>query len=482
MILAAPLAVLVGALGAAGGRPALAIAGALVLVIFAGALTTVLAPCFAIWLAVTGVAYPFLRYPFHSVHTLITFDRAVVPALAIGALFMQTRTPSRDSSRVARALMVLVALVGLRAVTSPGVDERAASLDRRGARLPSLVFLVARQVGGTAAGQRRIVTALVFAGTTIAVVGLAEHFGGFNLASYSGGVPRYDQAIGLVRIAGPYAEPEVYALALLCCFGATLYWTIAKLSRFWMAGWIAAGLEVAALGLTFFRTAWIAAAIVFVGALAVRRGQVGRRLMVGGILVACLYGLFVELQQNSSTFAVRVGNTSNVYARLATYEEGWQIFSSHPLVGVGLDRYTPTALARSTVTVHGFPAVPAPHDSFLEILTEQGLVGFLAVVIVIWSLTRLLRAFRRKAISRLDGLLWVTGLFVAIAYTLMSVSLAMFVYGPSNSFFMVIIGIVAGRLDTLDEEDDSPVPAQQWAAGRLREHRTHSVPKVLSRR
>lgn len=77
-----------------------------------------------------------------------------------------------------------------------------------------------------------------------------------------------------------------------------------------------------------------------------------------------------------STFAQRAGNAGNIETRIASYEAAWHIFTDHVFLGVGFGRYFETAIQqRYLATFHGAVSVPFPHNSFLSVLAETGVLG-----------------------------------------------------------------------------------------------------------
>ena len=91
--------------------------------------------------------------------------------------------------------------------------------------LPLVLFCITRRmVALRSEWVERIALSLMVAGGALAAIGIAEHLFGFELASLSGSTARFDQSIGVVRISGPYAAPEVFGLSLVLCLAATCLW------------------------------------------------------------------------------------------------------------------------------------------------------------------------------------------------------------------------------------------------------------------
>jgi len=164
-----------------------------------------------------------------------------------------------------------------------------------------------------------------------------------------------------------------------------------------------------------------------------------------------------SLAQNQ-TYTGRLKERNNIYGRLATYEQGLEIFRASPLFGVGVDNYSVASQERAPVFVHNIQSIDFPHNSYVAVLAEQGLVGFVPLLLLTFAVWRLIRALRRKALS--DDLRVLVAVLsgAALGYLLMSLTLMMLVFSPSNLFFASLLGVAAGRLDSL--KTDQPRAAE----------------------
>jgi O-antigen ligase len=399
-----------------------------------------------VWVLLTGALYPFLRLP--SDHPIVTFDRIWILACASCVLVNRRRiATSRPLRLLIFAFGWLAIAFGIRAFTTsgPNLGFQAITDWLDIVVLPLILFLAAAKLTVTRHDAQRIGAAIALGGVVLACIGIAEKALGFQLASYTGGSARFDAAIAGVRISGPFPAPEPYALCLLICMAATLYWLQARPAYF--LGGSAVLIQSVALALTFFRAAWIAGIVVLL-IMVSRPGRHARSAFI--LLYAVAIGLlaFTQLQHNRQ-FAARANNTENVDARLATYKQALGIFRSSPYTGVGVDQYNNVASKLPETKVNGVASVPYPHDSYLGVLAEQGLVGIaplIASTIAVWYA---LRRFKRRMTSSGDALLARAATAAAIAYLLMSIPLDMFTYGPSNAFLALLLGVAAGRYDAL---------------------------------
>jgi O-antigen ligase len=399
-----------------------------------------------IWAVVGTIAYPFVRFP--ASHAVVTWDRLWIGAM-VGCLILRSR-PLAGRSRAARSFTIAFAWLAISfllraALTGNGrTGNVETALDA--VVLPLILFLVTRREAFTIRRTERLALGLGVAGLMLAIIGIAERVFGFDLASRVGGASRFDVNVDLVRVSGPYAAPEPYALALLICLAATMYW-LQRRRAYWL-GSALVGIQLIAIALTLFRTAWVGALIIVVASLGLRPKRYGRLFTVLGLVLALLVVTFGQLQQNTA-FKTRVNNTSNGLVRIATYEEGWQLFTAHPLFGVGVNQFPNAVQGMPELRFNGAIAEPYPHSSYVGALSEQGVWGFIPLLVVTFATAMMLRRYRRRARGP-DQLLYASVIGAVIAYLLMSVTLTMLPYGPSNDFFAVILGMVAARLDSLD--------------------------------
>ena len=403
-------------------------------------------PALVTWVVVAPLAFAFARFP--SQHPILTFDRAWIAGLAAALLLsVPDRAPSITapaSRAVAVALACVVVTFGLRSLTTKGPQTITVWIDA--AVLPAVVFLVTRRVASTLARCRSLLAALTASGAVLGALGVAQKILGFELASRAGGEPRFDSLVGQVRPSGPYAVPEVFAVVLLVCLAATLCWTAIQGPAAYPLGLVVAALEVVALGTTLFRAAWLAALAVVVIVIGFRPRRPARALAA---TAAVGIGVVVVLAQldSSPTVSKRLDDRTAVHGRMATYDVALDLFGEAPLFGIGVDRFEAASPQRARAYVDGVASLDHPHSSYLSVLTEQGIFGFVpflgATVAGWWVLHRL----RRQATSRDEAFLAAAVTAGAFAYWFLSLTLDLFPYGPSNAFLALLLGMAAARLD-----------------------------------
>ena len=132
-----------------------------------------------IWVAVSPLVYPFLRYPFHR-GGYVTFDRVWIFALFLILLRLPRPPSQHHAGRLLRDGMVLLAGVwtGMRLLLAPfGRTEARYWLDAM--VLPIVVYCVTRRVVFQQ-GEGGVIGALVVAGVVMSVISIAELVLGFK--------------------------------------------------------------------------------------------------------------------------------------------------------------------------------------------------------------------------------------------------------------------------------------------------------------
>jgi hypothetical protein len=424
------------------------------------------------WLALTGIAYPFVNYP--TINPLLTFDRIwVMGMLGCVALGYRTLRPCRETRFLLAAFGFLAVTFGLRAFTTQAGTNAPIKIWLDAIVVPLVLFTVTLIYARTARDAQRIAGAMMLAGAVLAALGIASLFG-FNAASYYGGQVRLESDLGTFRLSGPYPAPEPYGLSLIACLAASIYWLRARSEGKRLVGSLIVLFQLVAISLTLFRATWIGAVFVLIAALGLRRHRPGRLLLVCGLAAVIAFVAMAELK-HTRVYADRVNNTDNIWGRLATYQQGIDIFQTAPLFGIGVDGYHAVAELRTPRVYNGVDSVTYPHSSFVGILAEQGLVGFSAFLLVCVAVVRLLRSLFRRARLIEDATLAGATIGAAFGYLIMSLTLTMLPYGPSNSFFAVLIGLAAARLDAIARAD-SPGSGPPAPSPRGRRQSTLNLP------
>jgi hypothetical protein len=414
------------------------------------------------WVVVGVVAFPFVRYP--SGHAQLTFDRLWIFGIGAAGLLAAGRATRRTpaSRRVALWLILVTCAIVLRGLLTAGHSLYATGVAVDAVVLPAALFFLARQMLDSEQRWDRLTRAFVIAGAVLGVIGLAERGFGFQLATLSGGSIQVDPNLG-ARVSGPYGSDDALAVALLMCFAATFLWIQTKPASRLLPGLTSMTLQLTGIYLTLFRGAFIAALAIFVVALGLRPRRYARLAMLLA-LVAAIASVAYLRAQDTQGLAQRLNNTQNVAGRVATFQQGIEIFKLHPWDGAGLGQFAAAQRNLAGVSFGGVSAVQFAHNSYLDLLSEGGLlvfIPFLGLTVAVVLMIHRYRTLGRG--SPYDVVVGSTVAAAALAYLLMSLEETVITSSTvSNAFFALLLGGCASRLDILAarKRDTLPEPLQ----------------------
>ncbi|MFE0645479.1 O-antigen ligase family protein [Streptomyces sp. NPDC058877] len=286
---------------------------------------------------------------------------------------------------------------------------------------------------------------------------------GFALLQGAVGVVQYLTGTGAsyqgedVRAVGTFGATDVMGMATVVAYGLVVVTGIALGSgpgRARTVATVCAGLLFLPLVLSFSRGAWIATVLACAVQLLLSgvRRAVRVALAAGALGVVLVGGLgigstMVE-ERVASITRVTAAPDQSVTDRYTMWAAAGRMWRAEPVTGVGLkgfpqyrDSNASLALSSGSDTAGagaGFARQPllSPHNMYLLVLSEQGLVGLLALV-GSW-VALLVGALRRQRLGA-DCALVATGL---LAWQLIDFFYAD-IGGPSTVLMSVVLGLAA---------------------------------------
>ncbi|WP_019631721.1 O-antigen ligase family protein [Actinomadura atramentaria] len=384
-------------------------------------------------------------------------DGGVNPTVADGVsavlvLVVLAFAVARRWTLPARALPAFAPLLVALGATTVASRDVAASLPGfvRNAQIfvlvPLAVVLALRERRDTA----------VVGGAVLAVAVVESAYGLWQSATGHGA--SYDGAP--VRAVGTFGSLDVMALSTVASFGvlAALAFALAGSRRARFALVPAFAVLAAALGAALSRGSWIALAVAVAAVLLV----VNRRLLVVAVACGAALGVVVVggFGIGADTVAQRVRSIAStadtpdqsVSDRYALWRTAEDIWGAHPVAGVGVknfpafrDAHAPLELSSGGETadaVNGYHRQPllSPHNEYLLLLSEQGLLGFGGLAVLAGTLAHGL--WQRRPDGGADAA-WT------LAAGFLCWLLVDFLYsdqgGPTCVLVAVLLGVVAHR-------------------------------------
>ena len=204
--------------------------------------------------------------------------------------------------------------------------------------------------------------------------------------------PRFETGIWVDRMISTFSSSNRFSTyltqGLTICIGLCLT-TRSTTKRFLYLGY--AVLLAVTIVLTYTRTAWVMIAV----GVAILGYFYNKRLWFVFMLVAVLVLQFPLLTSRWSLAALDLTSanaaTSTLAGRLAAWRVAWQWFLESPLLGYGLGYFR-----GGSVQLIGWWSIP--HNVYLQVLTEGGILGFLPFI-VLW-LSFIVVTLRRLYLNR----------------------------------------------------------------------------------
>ena len=311
--------------------------------------------------------------------------------------------------------------------------------------------------------QRRIGLVLI-AIAAIAVylvpIGVYEHFSGKSWFTETRELHWADAN----RAAGPFKNPSVYGTVLGVCFVIALhrfFQTRLAIRRIIYALGLLA--IVAGLVMTFTRAAWLGPAVALLALVAF---YPGKRKVITAWIVAGVFIILLALPaiKASPLYERRILYRRPIESRVLIARNSIEMFKDKPVFGVGINnfdfykRFYPVYIPGT----EGYVG-PTSHNTFLTILVETGLVGFIPYVAVLAILAWrwLITYIRAPANPQVGSRQLVAAIGTAtICYFVTASLVDMRFFRYVEYLFWLLLGLVAvqyAMLQTRREQHAAPV-------------------------
>ncbi|MDP9467934.1 MAG: O-antigen ligase family protein [Chloroflexota bacterium] len=389
----------------------------------------------------------------------------LLPLLGLGMLLWRLPVPRFTNDRILRAVLVAVAVATLARIASAlvnGGDPQGAAvmLIKAVARPALLVGIAAYAAVSMPADLRRR-----FVGVFVASVGTFE--AAFGLVAFAlplpggAGIEAARQLTTLYgvcpgRISGTLGLSPNHLGAV---FVVTLPFTVGQAVT--RAGWprlawtLAAGLQVAALVLTFTRSSIVLGVVLTVLLLIYYRKVLLLALVtaVSTVLVFAVLSLGCVTSSGGHGLPADPGSLlggrfTDGNDRLALWWSAGRMMFDHPIAGVGLGSMAATLNAepeRYSRTPFG-PATSSAHNTILLAGAETGIVGALAAIAINVGLVLLAVRCAWRGRKWRDPLLIAAGLAMG-GYLVQGMVNNLFEVGATSALLALVVGAFAAGTD-----------------------------------
>lgn len=327
---------------------------------------------------------------------------------------------------LAGTVLTIMALLAVPLVVSAALGPEGGGLPASDLRELLFLFIVALCVFGYGSAER-VATALVITGLILGIGGICS-----VLIGPSGLFPVVTDVVTAIepeapRAAGPFGEPNFFALSLAALTPLALYVASRGGWRRWLgvAALIAIAGGIMAAGSRGGGLAMVFGLVAFAATTRVRRVRIAAAFTLVGALV--LFPFFAGQAESSSSRSVSGRETEN---RIAL-----AMFGDYPVTGVGPHQFENLYRQYSRNIGEDPRSIRAPHSLPLEIAADQGLVGIIgwgvaAFLFLSYVLSRgawrttLGRALLLAVATYMFGSLFLHGSQLRLLFILMGLAMA----------------------------------------------------------
>jgi O-antigen ligase len=302
---------------------------------------------------------------------------------------------------------------------------------------------------------RHIIYTLLIVGAFIGSISVHQYltknfrndYGGFAVAEYMNIVDNTDD----FRLSGPVGDPNFFAqvMVVLALLGVERLVHERRVLPKLLAGY-AAAVSTLTVVFTFSRGATVAlvvSLVIFFWIYRLKPSQMLVVLLLGIVMILYAPPAYFERILTlrdvlpSSEGQIDVYSDRAIQGRASENLTAWVMVMQHPFMGVGLNNFSylyqdyskslglaPSARNRS------------PHNLYLEVAAETGIVGLTVFLLLIWFAFRSILIARRKfMLAGMDDYAHMaTGFAIAFVGYMIS---AVFVHAAYPRYFYLLIGI-----------------------------------------
>ena len=316
----------------------------------------------------------------------------------------------------------------------------------------------------------RVVWTLMLIGAFLGTISVYQVFTSSYGSEFGGfGRIKLAQIVGYIReprIAGPLSDPNFYAQILVVLVPLALYrvWDESSLRLKAIAAY-AFAVTMLALVFTYSRGGALALAIVLLLAAINKKVKV-QYLLLGLLVLAPLIILIPkQFEGRLSTLTQLIPGQdespvhldSSFQERILLMRTAWEMFSDRPFFGVGAGNYSEyyeeysPRVGSIVSSYEDFGKPRFPHNLYLEVAAETGLVGLVVfATIIVLTLLRLRSAHKLfKAAGDLHSASLVISLALGfIGYLITS----LFLHGDYIRYFWLLVAISVAAKNIAEQQ------------------------------
>jgi O-antigen ligase len=395
----------------------------------------------------------------HRILITITLFMALLPRLANSSRLPRFRLGPIEVCIALLAIYVPISILisgrDLNVVLTRGYIERML--------IPFAMYLIMRLSVFDHWKQRLLQWTVFFIALSQCTIGLLSWF-------LPGVLPPLWLSFYTVRMSGSLLNPNVYAVVLMFCaillFQSALNRQPGLIRSVFL---LACGVSALCVFLSMERAVWLGAAAVIVGLFILYPKPMLRYITIAGVVFLLVGAGFLAEKINMAN--ARLKSQSQVDVRIVIMDAMVQMFQAKPVLGWGygtINQYISQYYRQ--VDSYLIDRFETSHNTYLTILVELGLVGFILYLFpVVWLFAASVQAWRgppkmESAQRLLLGVLWLAVLQHFIVSNFMDMRFFSFAITLWWMNLGLIANLVYQHAESRDRYLSSPA-AQTWRQG-----------------
>lgn len=436
-----------------------------------------------IWLLLSPLLNALIRFKFMEGMPVITGDRVCLIILMTAYLVHINRENKAEPSKLLHAVMIVFVASMLLAVLPAERPKWAAQEVLDSYMAPIMAYFLARRWINNRKALATTFAVVMCVSVYFTALAVPEHLTGRNYFTFTGQSAYVEEALGTVRVQGPAESPQEFGLILtagLLLAMTGFSWEKESKKRFLL--FIVMAAAVVGIGLTLRRSVYLGAVIGLLFLLASSKQT--RRVVLVALVLGSVVGLAKwEGFSSSKLYSERIGDVRPLYSRAITQATAINIIKHNPIFGVGISNYSKAKFhymsAYKDIGTHYGSVLNSPHNSYLRIMLEGGMVAFVPfILMIILILHTSFRAGKRASgpgLTGRDGIVMFWGLSAAIlaqAASTDSFHYSRYLVTTWLFLFGAIVGVHLQRRaldpDSIQEPAEAPAPKTSGRALRKR--------------
>jgi len=300
----------------------------------------------------------------------------IIPFLIFFTLFF--RRPQGKSVSLNTPIIIFLTILGFSVFYSPSFIRSAREWFR--IAMPIVLYYLVLSIGSRINNKREFLFKIIKLLILSSIIPLGVGF--FQLFS---GDLRF-VVNGLKRIYGTLGHPNTFSAFLIVCFTLLFFMFVHEnklIKKFFYLFCIF--ITFFSLIFTFARMGWLAFFVCFtvVGVMKYRKYYIFF-LTTFILICACIPTI-------SNALLSRLKPDASFYLRFSLNQFSWDIFTNSPLIGHGLASFPILSKEHFGVvsTMYGQEVGLPQHNDYLKFLTESGIFGLMAYLLLIFSCLKL---------------------------------------------------------------------------------------------